>query len=177
MMWKQHRDFYVVSNWPSLFFKFFKNFFPFLRHFITHNRDCYEWFWRLRCHIQVGRLPLQSIWFGLIAQSIILGSVWPIGQTSNNSVINIKWWRCPFPSGPCLALTHPNSKLETHFVLILAKIIKYIVFQLSLSHWFIFIETYRQYFKNFGGAMERFPTKIIYGFYNKLLQINDWSFC
>ena len=46
-----------------------------------------------------------------------------------NSVINIRWWRCLLPSGPSLALLHPNSWLENHFVLLLAKIIKYTVFK------------------------------------------------
>ena len=58
-------------------------------------------------------------------------------QTSNNSVIHIRWWQYPLPSGPSLALTHPNSWLETYFVLWLAKIIEYTVFQLSLSNWFV----------------------------------------
>ena len=159
MMWKQHWDVYVVSNWPSFFCKFFKNLSSFLCHFITHNTEYYEWFWRLRCHIQVGRLPFQGTWLCLVAQSVILGSMWPIGQTSHNSVINIRWWRCPLPSCPSLALPHPNSWLETHFVLLLAKIIEYTVFQLSLFHWFVFIETSRQYLKNLGGLMERFDSQ------------------
>ena len=33
-----------------------------------------------------------------------------------------------------------NSRLET-YSLLLPKIIEYVVFQLSLSHWFMFIET------------------------------------
>ena len=33
---------YVISKLPSLSFKFFKNFFPFLCHFVTHNREYYE---------------------------------------------------------------------------------------------------------------------------------------
>ena len=154
-MWKQHWDVYVVSKWPSFFCKFFKNFTPFLYHFFTHNREYYEWFWRFRGHIQVDRLPFQGTWLGLVAQSVILGSMWLTGQTSNNLVINIRWWKCPLPSGPILALPHPNSWLETPFILLLAKIIEYTVFQLSLSYWFVFIETSRQYLKNLGGLMER----------------------
>ena len=53
------------------------------------------------------------------------GSMWSTGQTSNNSVINIRWWRNPLPSGPSLALLDSNSWLETHFILLLAKIIEY----------------------------------------------------
>ena len=57
---------------------------------------------------------------------------------------------------PSVTLLHTiESWLETHFVLFLAKIIEYTVFQLSLSHWFVFIETSRQYLKNLGGLMER----------------------
>ena len=59
-------------------------------------------------------------------------SMWAAGQTSNNSVINIRWWRCTFYSIPSLALPHTNNSwLESHFIL-LAKIIEYAVFQLSL---------------------------------------------
>ena len=83
------------------------------------------------------------------------GSMWPTGQTSNNSVINIRCWRCPLPSGPSLAFLHPNGRLETHFVLLLTKIIEYTVFQLSLFHWFVFTETSTQYLNNLGGLMER----------------------
>ena len=137
--------------------------------FYTRNREYYEWIWRLKRHIQVIRLPFQVTWLSLVAQSVILGSMWPIGQTSNNSVINVKWWRCTFPSGTSLVLAHPNSWPETHFVLLLVKIIEYTVFQLSLYHWFVFIETSRQHLKNLGGLMERFDSQ--------LLQINDWSFC
>ena len=50
----------------SLFFKFFKNLYPFLCHFVTYNREYYQWFCRLRDHIQVGRLPVQSTWLGLV---------------------------------------------------------------------------------------------------------------
>ena len=88
-------------------------------------------------------------------QRVNRGSMWPTGQTSNNTVINIRWWRFPLPRGPSLALPHPNSWLETHFVLLLAKIIEYTVFQLSLSHWFVFIETSRQDLKNPCGLVKR----------------------
>ena len=159
MMWTQHWDVCFVSKWPSLFFKFFKSLAPFLGHFVTHNREYYEWLWRLRHHIQVGRLPFQGIWLGLVAQSVTLGSMGPTGQTSNNLVISNRWGRCSLPGGPGLLLTHPNSWLETHFVLLLAKIIEYTVFQLSLSHWFVFIETSRQHLKNLGGIMERFDSQ------------------
>ena len=126
---------YVISKWLSVFFKFVKNLFPFLCHFVTYNREYYEWLCSLRRHIQVGRLPIQGTWLGL---SIIWGSMWPTGKTSNNSVIHIRWWRCPLLSGPSFAL--PDSWLETHFLL-LAKIIKYVIFQLSLSHWLVLIES------------------------------------
>ena len=159
MMWKQHWGKYIVSKWPFLFCKFFKNFSPFLCHFVTHNREYHEWFWRLRHHIQVEILPFHGTWLNLVAQSVILGSMWSTGQTSNNSVINTRWWGCPLPSGPSLALPHPNSWKETKFVLILAEIIEYAVFQLSLSHWFLFIETSRQYLKNLGSLMERLDTQ------------------
>ena len=158
MMWKQHWDVYVVSKWPSLFCKFFRNLAPFLCHFVTHNRKYYEWFWRLRHHIQVGRLSFQGTWLGLEAQSVTLGPMWPTGQTSNNSVINITWWRCPLPSGPSLALPHPNSWLETYFVL-LVKFIEYAVFQPSLSHFFVLINSSRQYLKSLGILMERFDSQ------------------
>ena len=123
----QHWDVYVVSKWSSLFCKLFKNLISFLCQFVTHNRK-----------YRINR-----------------GSMWPTGQTSNNSVINISWWKCPLPSRPSLALLHPNSWLETHFISLLSKIIEYTVFQLSISHWFVFIETSTQYLKNLGGLMER----------------------
>ena len=128
MMWKQYWDIYVGSKWPSLFCKFFKNLTSFLCHLVTHNRE----------------------------ERVNRGCVWPTGQTSNNSVINIRSWRCTLPNGPKLALLHRNSWLETHFVLLLAKIIEYIVFQLILSRWFVFIETSRRYLRNLGDLMERF---------------------
>ena len=131
MMWKHHWDVYVVSKWPFLFCKFFKNLSSFLCHFVIYSIEYYEWFWRLKHHTQV------STWVGLVAQSVILGSMWPTGQSSNNSVIN-RWWRFRLPSDPRLALRHPNSWLESQFIL-LAKIIEYAVFQRSLSlvcvHW------------------------------------------
>ena len=131
---------YVISKWPFLFFKFFKNFSSFLCHLVKYNREYYEWLCRLKYHIQVGRLLVQGTWLGLVNLSVIRESVWPTGWTSNNLVINIRWWRCPLPSGPSLALSHPNSWLETHFVL-LAKIIEYAIFQLNLSHRLVLIET------------------------------------
>ena len=153
MTWKHHWNVYVVSKWPFLFYKFFKNLSSFLCHFVIHSIEYYEWFWRLKRHIQVGT------WVGLVAQSVILGSMWPTGQSSNNSVINIRWWRCYLPSGPSLALRHPNSWLESQFVL-LAKIIEYAVFQRSLPHWFVFIETSRQYLKRLGGLLERSDSQL-----------------
>ena len=60
----------------------------------------------------------------------------PTGQTGNNSVINIRWLRCPLPSDPCLALPYSKSSLKTHSVLF-TKTIQYPVFQLGLSHWFM----------------------------------------
>ena len=127
---------------------------PFFFHFVASNREYYEWLCRLRCHIQVGRLPVQGTWLDLVTQSVIWGSMWPTDQTSNNSVVNM-WWRCPLPSDPSLALPHPNSWLETVFVL-LAKIIEYAIFQLSLSHWFVLTEIVRQYFC---GLMGRFVSQ------------------
>ena len=124
---KKHWDVYVLSKWSSLFCKFFKYLTLFHCHFVTHNRE----------------------------QRVNRGSMWPTGQISNNSMIHIRWWRCLLPSGPILALPHPNNWLETHSVLLLAKIIEYTAFQLSLSHWFVFIETSRQYLKNLGGLMKR----------------------
>ena len=90
---------------------FASSFTPFLCHLVTHNRE---------------------------EEGVNRGSMWATGQTSNNSVINIRWWRCPLPSGSNLALLYPNSRLETHFILLLAKIIEYTVFQISFSHWFVY---------------------------------------
>ena len=84
---------------------------------------------------QIGKLPVQGNWLGLVTQSVLWAFMWPAGQTSNNSAIN-RWWRCLLPSGLISALSYKNSGLETHFVLF-AKIIPYAVFQLSLSHWLI----------------------------------------
>ena len=125
---------------PSLFFNFFKYLSPFLCHIFAYSREYYEWLCRLKHHIQVGRLPVQGTWVGLVSQSVIWGSMWPTGQTSHNSVIVRRWWRCALPSGPSMTSPHPISWLETHFGL-LAKIIEYTVFQLSFSHWFVLIET------------------------------------
>ena len=33
---------------------------------------------------QIGWVPVQGTWLGLVSQSVILGSMWPTGQTSNN---------------------------------------------------------------------------------------------
>ena len=73
-------------------------------------------------------------------------------------ILNIRWWRCPHPSSPSFTLPHPNSWLET----LNAKIIEYAVFQLSLSQWFVFVETSREYFKDFGGLMKRFDSETRY---------------
>ena len=51
---------------------------------------------------------------------------------------------------PC-HIQRADQKLTLHY----AKIIEYIVFQLSLSHYFVFITTSRQYLKSLGGLMER----------------------
>ena len=48
--------------------KFFKNFFPFLCHFATFNREYNEWLFRSRCHIKFSRLLFQGTWLGLMAQ-------------------------------------------------------------------------------------------------------------
>ena len=87
-----------------------------LSHFVTYNREYYEWPCRLRCHIQVGMILVQGTWLGLVNQSVVWGSMWPTDQTSNTLVIKIRWWRFPLPTGPNLALPHPNSWLETHYV-------------------------------------------------------------
>ena len=112
----------------------------------------------LRFHIQVDRLPFQDSWLSLVANSVTWGSMWPVGQTSNNSVINIRWWRCTISSGTSLRLPHWNSWLETYFAL-LTKMTECAVFQLSLSHWFVFIETSGKYLKNLDGLMERFDSQ------------------
>ena len=39
---------YVISKWHTLFLKFFKNFSLFLCHFVTCNREYYEWLCRLK---------------------------------------------------------------------------------------------------------------------------------
>ena len=75
-------------------------------------------------------VPNQS---GKVLQEILACS-------SSDAVINSRWGRCPFPSGPSLALQHPNNYLESHFIL-LAKMIKHAVFQLILSHWIKFTVT------------------------------------
>ena len=92
---------------------------------------------RLRCHNQVGRCPFQDTWAWFSGPIFCMRSMWPTGQTSNSSVIKIRVWRYPVPSGP----SGPNSWPETHFVL-LDKIIEYAVFQPSLSHWVVIIENY-----------------------------------
>ena len=74
----------------SLFCKFFK----ILSHplsLVTYNKEYYKWLCRLRPHIQIGRLPDQGTWLGLVTQFAIWGSMGPTGQTSNNSRINIRW--------------------------------------------------------------------------------------
>ena len=121
-------------------FQFLKNLSPSLFHLVTYNREYSEWLCRLRRQIQVDRFPVQGTCLGLVTRFVIWRSMWPSGETSNNLVINIRWWKCPLPRGPSLSLAHPNSWLETHIVL-LAKIIEYVIFQLSLSHYFAFIET------------------------------------
>ena len=129
---------YLKNDVPS-FCKFFKNLSQFLCYFATYNKDYYEWLCNLRWHIQVGKLPAQGTWLGLVTQSVIWGSMWPAGQTSKNSVINIRCWRC-FPlSGPICPCYIQHRWLKTHFVL-LAKITEHAVLQVSPSHWFVFIE-------------------------------------
>ena len=171
----------VISKWLSLFCKFLKDLFPFLCHFVTYNREYYEWLCRLRRHIQVGWLPVQGTWLDLLIQSVAWGSMWPTGQTCNNSVI--RWWRCPLPNGLSLTLPHPNSSLETHFVL-LAKIIEYGCSTKSLSllcvHWYcVNKQTNKNKNKNLGDLMERYnsqPRQFI-AVRCKLLQTDNWSFC
>ena len=55
---------------------------------------------------------------------------------------------------------------------LLTKITEYAVFQLSLCHWFVPIETEWTVFWWSNGKV-RFPTKIIYAAHSKLLQTND----
>ena len=59
-------SFYVISKSLFLFFKFLKYLPTFLCHFATHNIEYYKWLCRLRRHIQVGRLPVQGTWLGLV---------------------------------------------------------------------------------------------------------------
>ena len=108
-----------------------------------NDREYYEWFCRLKRHIRVGRLPFQGTWLGLAAQSAIWESMRPGVVTSNNSVLNARRWRCPLPNSTSLALPHPNSWLETHLVLGWSHLICIFQLILSLSHWFLFIETSR----------------------------------
>ena len=37
---------------------------------------------------QIGCLPVQGTWLGLVSQSVTWGSMWPTGQTSNNYLTN-----------------------------------------------------------------------------------------
>ena len=62
---------YIISKLPFLFFKFFKNISSLPCHFVTYNREYYEWLCRLKRHIQVGRLQVQSTWLGLVILSVI----------------------------------------------------------------------------------------------------------
>ena len=82
--------------------------------FVTHNRECYEWICKIRWDIQVGRLSFRGncLWF---SSFIFFMSVYV--TYSNISVINSRWWRCPLPSSLSLAMPHPNSWLDTQFVL------------------------------------------------------------
>ena len=141
MLWKQHwLYFYIISKLSSLFCEFFKNLSPLLCHFVTYNREYCEWLCRLRQHLQFSdstcfmrvHVTYRSNSCNLVTHSVIWGSMWPTGQTSNNSVITIRWWRCRLPSDSSLTLPHPNHWLENDFVL-LAKIIEYVDHQLSLS--------------------------------------------
>ena len=67
---------------------------------LSHIIESIKMVLRLRHHIQVGRLPFQGFWLGLVIQFVIWESMWSTGQTSNNPVIN-RWWS--------LALPYPNS--------------------------------------------------------------------
>ena len=95
----------------------------------------------------------------------------PTGQTSNNSLINIRWWNCPLPSDPSLALPHPKSWIKIHFLL-LAKIIEYATetFSQVCAQW----NCVDNIFWSNGNIW--FPTSVIYTMHSKLLQVNDWSF-
>ena len=37
---------------------------------------------------EIGWFPVQGTWLGLVSQSVIRGSMWPTGQTSNNYQTN-----------------------------------------------------------------------------------------
>ena len=143
----------LFQNEPASFFcKFFK----ILSHplsLVTCNREYYKWLCRLRPHIQIGRLPDQGTWLGLVTQFAIWGSMGPTGQTSNNSRINIRWYTCALPSDP--SLTCQNSWLETHFVS-LVKIIEHAVFELSFLTGLYSLKLSRQYFY---GRMERLDSQ------------------
>ena len=135
MSWKQHWEAYVVSKWPAPFCKFLKSLLPFCYLFVIYNTKCCEWLSRLRCHMQIVRLPVQTSW--------TLGQVlWPSLLHEGPCEIQFKLvimqgWTLggevfSFANGSKLALTHPNKWLQTHFVL-LAKIIAYVVFWLKHS--------------------------------------------
>ena len=95
----------LLRSDPPPSFTSSSKFSPILCH-LLHTRVYYEWLCKLRHHIQVGRLPDQGSWLGLLTQSITRGTMWHAGQTSNNSRINIRWWRCTLPNGSSLALPH-----------------------------------------------------------------------
>ena len=61
----------LFQNEPtSFFFKFFK----ILSHpqsLVIYNREYYKWHCRLMRQIQIGRLPNQGTWLGLVTQSVL----------------------------------------------------------------------------------------------------------
>ena len=61
----------LFQNEPtSLFRKFFK-ILSNPQSLVTYNRDYYKWLRRLMRHIQIGRLPDQGTWLGLVTQPVI----------------------------------------------------------------------------------------------------------
>ena len=52
-------------------FQVFKNLSSFHCHFVTYNREYYEWLCKLKRHIQVGKLPVPGTWLGLVTLSVM----------------------------------------------------------------------------------------------------------
>ena len=80
----------LFSKCSSPFCKFLESFSPFLSHFVTWSREYCKWLNRLRRHIQIGRLSVQTPW-------AFWQAWWPTVPTRSKAVMKIRWWR--FPSG------------------------------------------------------------------------------